>query len=167
MGRHTLYTSKDQNCIQESFHNKRLVARDVIQQTIRDIQNLEKFIIAIPRLKSFQKTMEQLPELKDCVAGLVGHITVACQTLSRIRQLNDNVMHHVLSNSKLLRNVMSEAVQLQGQVCHNALKYVIRTITSMLSRKLLNVVVTIDDILYLVDQLQVKSHDPTSAIAKS
>lgn len=154
MASHYLYNSKDWNCNQESFYNKRLVARDVIQQTIHDIQNLENFVNAIPRLKSFQKTMEQLQEVEGCVAGLVGNITVAHQTLSRIRRLNDNTMPHVLSNSNLLQKVMNEGVELQGQVCHIALEDVDSTITSMLSRKLLDVAVNVDDILHLVYQLK-------------
>ncbi|KAK1368007.1 hypothetical protein POM88_034099 [Heracleum sosnowskyi] len=113
-----------------------------------------------PDSKAFKKPTEQLPELQICVAGLVGHITLARQTLSGIcRGLNDNTMPHVLLHSILLQNVINEAVELQGQECHIALKYVDRTITSMI-----DVVVSIDDIVHLVYQLQVQSPDPISAI---
>ncbi|KAL1834497.1 hypothetical protein ACET3Z_004148 [Daucus carota] len=159
MASHSLQDSVDWNCNQESFYSKRLVARDVIQQTIHDVQSLEKFVNAIPKLKSFGETTGQSPEVKDCVEGLVGHMKVARQTLSMIRHLNEKAMPVVLTKSKLLQDVMNEAVELQGQVCHIALKDVDRTITSMLSRKLLEVAVTIDEVVYLVYKLQLHIPD--------
>lgn len=143
-----------QSCNEKSFDNKRLVARDVIQQTIHDLQDLIKFINTIPQLKSLPKSNGELEKLKDCVAGLVGNITMARYRLTKIRHLDHVTIPHVLSNSKQLKGAMNEAVRLQGQVCHIALEDVDSTITSMLSRKLLDVAVNVDDILHLVYQLK-------------
>lgn len=150
---HSPENSENQKCIQESFDNKRLVAHDAIEQTIDDLQDLVKFINTIPQLKSLPKSNRELEKLKDCVAGLVGNITVAHYRLTRMRRLSDETIPHVLSNSRQLKTAMNEAVRLQGQVCHIALEDVDRTITSMLSRKLLDVAVNVDDILHLVYQL--------------
>ncbi|KAL1830726.1 hypothetical protein ACET3Z_000377 [Daucus carota] len=146
--------SENQNCIQESYDNKRLVARDAIEQTIHDIHDLIRFINTIPQLKSLPKSTAELEKLKDCVAGLVGNATVAHFRLTKLRHLDDASMLHVASDSKQLNTAMNEAMRLQGQVCHNALEDVDRTITSMLSRKLLDVAVNVNDILYLVNQLK-------------
>lgn len=150
----SLDNSEYQSCIQKSFDNKRLVARDAIDQTIHDLQDLIKFINTIPQLKSLPKSNGELEKLKDCVAGLVGNITMARYRLTKIRHLDHVTIPHVLSNSKQLKSAMNEAVRLQGQVCHIALEDVDRIITSMLSRKLLDVAVNVDDILHLVYQLK-------------
>lgn len=144
---------EDQYCLKQCRDNQKMVAKDIIKLISRDIKDLRTFINTIPKLKSLPKNAGESPELLDCVDGLIGNITIARLTLERIRHLNHKTMPNVLSDSRHLKNEMNQAINLQGEVCHLALKDADRIVTSMLSRKLLDVAVIVDDVVYLVYQL--------------
>lgn len=135
-------------CEYSSNSSLRLVTKDVIKSSIREIRDTRKFVQSIPRLKSLQE--KDSNEVLKCVVGLIDCISDIHSILNRMRHLKRNF---IPSDTKSLKQMASRVLSF-SQVCNPASNYVNGIIASMLDRKLVGTALVINDVVNLVSKLE-------------
>lgn len=132
----------------------KLAARDAITLSIRDVQETRKFVNGIPLLKSLRLT-QQDPELLPCVEHLISDLSNAKSTLYRLRHLKPMFMQ---SDMESLKTIMGHSVGL-GKMCGGALRNVDGIVALMLMRKLDDLCLMVDDVVYHVAEIEREEYD--------
>lgn len=123
--------------------NKMLTAQDGITMSIREVHETEQFVQFMRNLRTVRFT-KQAAHLEPCVNGLIQDLNKMKSTL---QILTDPKPMNIKSNTESLEETMTRIVQL-GQRCSHSLKNVDMVVPSMLTRKIDDLSMVINDFVY-------------------
>ncbi|CAI9771697.1 unnamed protein product [Fraxinus pennsylvanica] len=134
----------------------KIVASDAITICLHEVNDISKYINAIPKLKSIQLTQNQ--KLLPCVQGLNFDLSEVQSALYSLKHLKEPYM---LSYEHSLKHMTSHAISL-WKTCSSSLKNEDKVVVSLLTRKLDDLSYLINNVVYHISEFLGDSETPGS-----
>lgn len=124
----------------------KIVASDAITICLHVVEDISRYVKAIPNLQSIQLTQNQ--KLLPCVQSLNVDLSEVQSALNNLKHLKES---HMLSYEHSLKHMTSQTIK-KGKKCSSSLKNEDKVFASLLTRKLDDLSFLINNVVYHVNE---------------
>lgn len=141
--------SSTQDCVR-NVAEASLLAHDAIALSIEETKDLKRFVTRLVKLKSLQSLSENASGLRYCSNGIAQSLSHLKDTLYRLKHLQKAPT--LIATSPPLKGHINSAM-VSVEACRNTIGDVDTTFADILTRKLNDLSIMLDDVEFRVSQL--------------